>query len=100
MQYTHLQSQIRTTSTAERELIRATVSARGIAGETKDIETVSFIFYLKLLRKVIFCLSHRIRFQPVRYLESLFCVCVCVCVCVYRLRECLLLSGAPLNTRM
>ena len=57
MQYTHLKSQIRATSTAERELIRATVSARGIAGETKDVETVSFIFYLKLFRKVIFGLS-------------------------------------------
>jgi hypothetical protein len=130
MQYTHLISQIRATSTSERELTRATVGASGIAEETKDFETVLFTFYLKLLHKVIFCLPHRIRFHPVPYLESFFCVsvcvcvwcvnvcvcvcvcvsvcvcvwcvdvCVCVCVCVCRLREYLLFSGAPVNTRM
>jgi len=36
MQYTHLTSQIRATSTTERELTRATVGASGIAGKIKD----------------------------------------------------------------
>ena len=40
MQYTHPTSQIRATSTTERELTRATVGAIGIAGETKDFATV------------------------------------------------------------
>jgi len=46
MQYTHLTSQIRATTTTERELIRATVGESGIAGETIDVETFSFISYM------------------------------------------------------
>jgi hypothetical protein len=40
MQYSHLTSEIRATSTIERELTRAIVGASGIAGETKAFETV------------------------------------------------------------
>jgi len=101
MHYTQLTSRIRVTSTTERELTRTTVGASGIAGKSKDFEMFSFVFCLKLVRKVIICLPHRIRFQPVRYLESFLrvCVCVCVCVCVVIENACFL-TERLLNTNV